>query len=68
MSTLAQQWKEEGKEVGLVEGKEVGLVEGEKMNKLRVALNCLKKGMTIDLIAEITELPIDQVRLLKANL
>lgn len=40
MSTLAQQWKE----IGLQEGKQIGQEEGEEKNKVRVALNCLRKG------------------------
>jgi len=41
------------------------LQRGEEKNKLRVALNCLKKGMDIQTIAEITDLPIERIELLK---
>jgi hypothetical protein len=39
--------------------------EGEEKNKLKVALNCLIKGMDIQTIAEITDLPVERVELLK---
>lgn len=65
MSTVFQQVREEGKDIGLQEGKEIGLQEGEEKNKLRVAFNCLIKGMDIKTIAEITELPVERIESLK---
>jgi predicted transposase YdaD len=41
------------------------LQKGEEKKSLRVALNCLKKGMDIQTIAEITDLPIERIELLK---
>jgi predicted transposase/invertase (TIGR01784 family) len=58
MSTVFQQLREEGKEIGLM--------EGEEKNKLRIAFNCLIKGMDTWTIAEITELPIERIETLKA--
>lgn len=57
MSTVFQQVREEGKDIGVK--------EGEEKNKLRVALNCLMKGMDIRTIAEITELPVERIESLK---
>ena len=57
MSTVFEQIMERGKEIGVKEGEE----RGEEKNKLRVALNCLKKGMDIQTIAEITDLPVERV-------
>jgi len=77
MSTVFQQIMEKGKEIGVKEGeeiglkkgeergKEIGVKEGEEKNKLRVALNCLIKGMDVRTIAEITDLPIEKIELLK---
>ena len=73
MSTVFQQVREEGKDIGLQEGKkmgvkegkEIGVKEGEEKNKLRVAFNCLLKGMDIRTIAEITELPVERIESLK---
>jgi predicted transposase YdaD len=81
MSTVFQQVLERGKEIGVKEGeergkeigvkegeergKEIGVKEGEEKNKLKVALNCLIKGMDIQTIAEITDLPVERVELLK---
>jgi len=69
MSTVFQQLLERGKEIGVKEGeeivKEIGMREGEEKNSLRVALNCLKKGMDVQAIAEITGLPVERIELLK---
>ena len=69
MNTVFQQIREEGKEIGVKEGKEIGLKEGmkegEEKNKLKVALNCLIKGMDIQTIAEITDLPVERIERLK---
>jgi predicted transposase/invertase (TIGR01784 family) len=59
MSTVFQQVREEGKEIGVK--------EGEEKNKLRVAFNCLKKGMDIKTISEITELPVERIESLKTD-
>jgi predicted transposase/invertase (TIGR01784 family) len=66
MNTVFQQIREEGIEIGVKEGKEIGVKEGEEQNKLKVALNCLIKGMDIDTIAEITDLPVERIKLLKS--
>jgi predicted transposase/invertase (TIGR01784 family) len=66
MNTVFQQIREEGIEIGVKEGKEIGVKEGEEKNKLKVAFNCLIKGMDIETVAEITDLPIVRVRVLKA--
>ena len=66
MNTVFQQIREEGKEIWVKEGKEIGVKEGEEKNKLKVAFNCLIKGMDIDTIAEITELPVERIKVLKS--
>ena len=66
MKTVFQQVREEGKEIGVKEGREIGVKEGEEKKSLRVALNCLIKGMDIETIAEITDLPVERIKLLKS--
>jgi len=66
MNTVFQQLRDEGKEIGVKEGKEIGVKEGEEKKSLRVALNCLIKGMDIETIAEITDLPIERIKILKS--
>jgi len=61
MSTVFEQVLEKGKEIGVKEGEE----RGEEKNKLKVALNCLIKGMDIQTIAEITDLPVERIERLK---
>jgi predicted transposase/invertase (TIGR01784 family) len=77
MSTVFEEVLEKGKEIGVKEGEEIGLKkgkeigmkegvkEGEEKNKIRVALNCLMKGMDIEMISEITDLPVERIELLK---
>jgi predicted transposase/invertase (TIGR01784 family) len=65
MSTVFEEVLEKGKEIGVKEGKEIGMKEGEEKNKLRVALNCLMKGMDIETISEITDLTVERIELLK---
>jgi len=73
MGTIYQEVLERGKEIGVKEGKEIGVKEGEEIgvkkgeekNKLRVALNCIMKGLDIQTIAEITDLPVERIELLK---
>jgi hypothetical protein len=62
MNTVFQQLRDEGIEIGLKEG----IKEGEEKKSLRVALNCLIKGMDIETVAEITDLSIERVKALKA--
>ena len=57
MSTVFQQI--------LQKGEEIGIKEGEEKKSLRVALNCLIKGMDVKTIAEITDLPVERIELLK---
>jgi predicted transposase/invertase (TIGR01784 family) len=69
MSTIFEEVLEKGKEIGLKEGikegEEIGLKKGEEKNKIRVAINCLMKGMDIETISEITDLPVERIKLLK---
>jgi predicted transposase/invertase (TIGR01784 family) len=66
MSTVFQQIMEKGKEIGVKEGEERGEERGEEKKSLRVALNCLIKGMDVQTIAEITDLPVERIELLKS--
>ena len=53
--TVAEQWKEEGRE------------EGEIRKAKKTALKMLEKEMDINMISEITELSIDEIKKLKAE-
>jgi len=50
------------------EGKVLGKAEGKAEGKLEAARNALKKGLSIEDIAEITNLPLETVQKLKAEL
>ncbi len=61
MMTSAQVWKQEGKEQGKVEGKVEGKIEG-KIEKARfTVLRGRLRGLTAEFLADISELPIDEV-------
>jgi len=55
----------EGKEIGVKEGIEIGEKEGDEKAMWRFALSCIKKGIDIETIAELTDLPIERIELLK---
>ena len=61
MGTAFQELFDKGKEAG----KEIGVKEGEEKEKWRFALSCIKKGLDIETIAELTDLPIERIELLK---
>ncbi len=46
-------------------GREEGREEGEIQKSLEIAKNCLKKGLSVEMIAEITGLPPIQIESLK---
>jgi predicted transposase/invertase (TIGR01784 family) len=72
MATLAQKWKEQGKdegiEIGIEEGIEIGKEEGSETTKWTVARKSLKMGFNIASIAEITGLPEEKIRLLASKM
>lgn len=51
-----------GIEQGIEQGRAEGMEKGEKKGVLKTALNMLKKGMAIDIVAECTELPIEAIK------
>ena len=53
--------KKEGEKIGIEKGRE----EGEKLGIEKTALNMLKKGMSVELTAEISMLSVDEVEKLK---
>lgn len=57
--------KEEGIKQGIKEGKEKGMKEGRKQQKLDIAKEMKKKGMSNELIAEITKLALKEIEKLK---
>ena len=54
--TLAQAFREEGKEEGIIKGMERGIEVGAKRGKLEVARNAIKEGVELDLIVRLTSL------------
>ena len=63
-----EEGREEGKEEGIKEGIKKGKEEGKKENQIEIAENCLKKGLTVELIVQITNLSIEEVMEIKTRL
>ncbi len=55
----------EGIEKGREEGVEIGVEKGIEQEKIEIAKNCLTKGLSIEMIAEITGLSQAQIESLK---
>jgi predicted transposase/invertase (TIGR01784 family) len=53
---------EKGRAEGVQIGEERGRAEGVQQAKVAVAKNSLKAGVSIDVIAEITGLPVDEIK------
>ncbi len=54
-----------GREEGREEGIQIGHEKGRKAEKIEVAKNSLKAGVSIDVIAQITGLSIDEIQKLR---
>ena len=59
--SAAQKLIEKGQKKGRQEGLQEDLREGKREEKLRIAKKALMKGMNIDEVVELTELPREEV-------
>ena len=66
MTSLAQQWYNEGIAEGASKGKLEGLNEGIFAGRIEIARNLLAQNMDINSISAVTSLPIDQIQKLKS--
>ncbi|WP_353283777.1 Rpn family recombination-promoting nuclease/putative transposase [Wolbachia endosymbiont (group A) of Lypha dubia] len=57
--------REEGIQIGHEKGRAEGKEEGEQHAKIAIAKNSLKAGVSIDIIAEITGLSLDEIKKLR---
>ena len=57
-----------GKEEGIAEGKAAGILEGEQKKAVEATRNFLKEGISPEIIAKCTGLPIEEVQKLQAEL
>ena len=74
MTSLAQAWKEEGIEIGILDGVKIGKQEGIKLGKaegkaegkteekVKIAKAMLLDGDTVEKVAKITGLSIDEIQ------
>lgn len=68
MRTIADSYKEEWFDKGLVQGVEQGVEEGEGKKTIEIANNMLKSNLELKLIFSVTGLSIDALQKLKASL
>ncbi len=66
--TLASGKYKDGMDAGIEKGRAEGRAEGEKQKAVEIALNMLKRGMSEELIAEISMLSVEEVIKIKATL
>jgi hypothetical protein len=57
----------EGKKLGITEGKKLGVTEGKKLQSTQTALRMLARNMSLEEIAELTDLPLARVRAIQAG-
>ncbi|MGI9255584.1 MAG: hypothetical protein ACR2PY_01460 [Salinispira sp.] len=62
-----EQGMEKGILKGRVEGLEQGLEQGQAENQREIAFKMLRKGMSMDIIHELTELSEDDIRAFQKN-
>ncbi|AXY25272.1 hypothetical protein CL176_04265 [Suicoccus acidiformans] len=58
---IAERNKREGREQGRVEGRAEGREQGEIINQHHLVTNMHKNGMTVEQIADVTELTVKEV-------
>ena len=68
MATMAEQLIEQGMQKGLQHGLEQGMETGILKGKQAVAMKLLSQGSNIHFIAELTELSIEQIKALQAQM
>ncbi len=57
-----RQGREEGRAEGRAEGLKEGIAKGETQKAMEIAQSMLAKGMDAELVAELTKLPIEDIR------
>ena len=62
--TYAEELMQKGRQEGEQRGKQLGKQEGKQETQLEIALKMLKKGLDEAVVAELTELPLSQIKTL----
>ena len=65
MTSLAQSWKEEGIQIGIKDGIKIGEARGEARGEAKLIKMMISKGQSINNIAQITGLSIEEITKLK---
>jgi len=65
---LLEEWNmEDAKEVWQEEAREEGLKKGQEAEKINIARNAMAKGLSVELIQEITGLSAGEIEKLKSD-
>ena len=64
-TSFAKYFRKEGLEEGIEKGIEKGIVQGEKQKALEIAAKLLKKGFSVEEVAEDTGLNIEEVKVIQ---
>ena len=61
MATIAQQFRQEGIELGIYQGRQEGIELGMQRGRLSMAYELAKKGMGIPFIRDVTHLTDEEI-------
>lgn len=62
-----EEWYTKTKQEGITEGKQLGITEGKQVQSIQTARRMLNKNMSLEEIAELTDLPLAQIQALQAE-
>ncbi len=62
-----QEGKQEGRQEGITEGKRIGITEGKQVQSIQTARRMLSRNMSLEEIAELTDLPLDRIQALQVE-
>jgi predicted transposase/invertase (TIGR01784 family) len=62
MEVALEEAREKGLELGIGQGIEQGIEQGRESEKIMIADNLLKIGMSVEEIALVTKLPVERIR------
>ena len=64
---IIPEWIDRGVKQGMKQGIELGIEQGIERGKEKTARNLFNRGMPVEEIAQVTELPVEKIRVLSAG-
>jgi hypothetical protein len=62
-----EEGKQKGEQLGIVKGKQIGITEGKQVQSIQTARRMLSKNMSLEEIAELTDLSLARIQALQAE-